>query len=130
LCFMPTLIYDNDCPYCKAVSLAAAVVSNIQALPYESEKAQEMLESAFEDPGFTLYLFEEESVYWGREAARRTLERTSLPKNLFLPFIRFYPQFVRTFSVLSGRNGVREPVCTSERCLSNEKGGGRKKLAN
>lgn len=125
---MPTLIYDEKCLYCRAVSQTAAYMSDIEILPYDTDKARKRIQDAFEEPGFTLYLFDDDRVYWGRQAAKKVAEKTAVPYTLLHPVIASYPYLVRLFSVLSSRAGVEQPECDSERCLANEEGGGMKKL--
>lgn len=125
---MAALIYDKECPYCRAVSLAATGLSDVDIIEYGSKEAREMVEAAFDDPGFTLYLFENNRVYWGREVARRIFKRVGLPARVSMPFIRLYPEFVRLFSAIRGRSSFRQPVCGSDRCMATEESGGMMRL--
>jgi predicted DCC family thiol-disulfide oxidoreductase YuxK len=125
---MPTLIFDQDCPYCKAVSVIAEKTAPVETVPYQSETAQEMLEDSFEDPGFTMYLFKDQNVYWGKEAARRVAYLDIIPFFVLWPAVRFYPQLRKVFSMLSDRAQIQKPACSSESCQINHENGGIKKL--
>lgn len=125
---MAILIYDRKCHYCRIIADITSQLSDIEVMPYQNEEAQDMLEEAFEDPGFTLYLFEDDRVYWGREAARMAAKKTLLPSIALGPVINFYPWLVKLFSELGGRREVKHPVCRSDRCIVAEEGGGMKKL--
>lgn len=95
-----------------------------EIISYESEKAQEILEEEFEDPGFTFYLVEEDKIYFGDRAAQRIAEKLYRSKILGKIFLKFYPHLSKVFSVLSGRKGVRQPECDEEKCLINKESGG------
>lgn len=125
---MATLVFDRNCPYCTAIALVAEKTSNLDRIPFQSEEAQKKLKEAFEDPGFTLFLFEDEKVFWGREAARRVAEKSFIPGFIAWPGIRFYPELRKLFSFLSDRAEVREPVCETQSCVVNHKDGGIKVL--
>lgn len=103
------LIYDSHCPYCKGTAkLAELLSSNIETAAYRSEKAQEVLEESFEEPGFTLYLFGREKIYYGGRAAKKTAEIIGMPGFLARFFSRAYPFLVKIFSFLSFRTREME----------------------
>jgi len=106
----PTLIYDGDCGYCSAVARIASL-ADIEALPYESEEAQELLD-VFEEPGFTMYLFDGRTVHWGSSAAEEVGSRLYVPSPVVKLLGRMYPAIVRVVSVLTRRERpVSGPTC-------------------
>ncbi len=125
---MKKLVYDSGCPYCTGIAKLASSLSDIEIQSYQSDEARELLDETFEDPGFTLYLFEEDTVYWGSEAAERISEHLGIPGVLRPAVVGTYPHLVKLFSILSGRSGVRQPVCDNERCYHNSETGGSKPL--
>ncbi len=125
---MKKLVYDSGCPYCTGIAKLASSLSDIDILPYQSDEARKLLEESFEDPGFTLYLFEDDTVYWGSSAAERTSEHLGIPGFLRPAVVSTYPYLVRVFSVLSRRSGVRQPVCDNDRCYHNSRTGGSKPI--
>jgi len=79
-------------------------------LPYESAQAQELLRAQFgENFGFAMFLFEEESVSWGSEAAKRVVQALSLPGASLAVWL--YPKVVQVVSWLTRR---QRRVCGPE----------------
>jgi predicted DCC family thiol-disulfide oxidoreductase YuxK len=125
---MSTLIYDGECGYCVAISKIAGLTTRLESIPYQSERAQEMLENEFDEPGFTMYFFEDDKVYWGQEAAREIAKKSFIPVLLVWPAVRFYPQLKRLFTLLTDRSNVSNPVCNSDECEINREDGGIKEI--
>ncbi len=80
-------------------------------LPYESALAQELLRAQFgEDFGFAMFLFEEDSVSWGRQAAQRVIQKLALPGARLAFWL--YPAIVAVVSRLTRRQrAVCGPAC-------------------
>lgn len=80
-------------------------------LPYESATAQELLRAQFgENFGFSMFLFEEDSVSWGREAAQRIVHALRLPGARLAFWL--YPAIVSGVSRLTRRErAVCGPEC-------------------
>jgi predicted DCC family thiol-disulfide oxidoreductase YuxK len=123
----PTLIYDGDCGYCSAVA-GIASRGGIETLPYESDEAQELL-SVFDEPGFTLYLFDGRTVHWGSHAAEEVASRLHVPYPIVRLLGRMYPAIVRVVSVLTRRErSVGGPSCDCGVTVSEDGSGGRIEL--
>lgn len=123
------LIYDTNCPYCKGIASLAALSPHIRSHPYQSEEIDDLLDTAFHDPGFTLYLFYGETVYWGSEAAEKTASILHLPSPVSRIIYRAYPYLVRLFTILSRREQeVALPSCTGDVCTSETGTGGTKDM--
>lgn len=119
----PTLVFDGSCGYCSAVARIASL-GGIQTLPYESEEANELL-AVFEEPGFTLYLFDGRTVHWGSRAAEEVASRLHVP----YPFVRLvgwlYPSLVSVVSVLTRRRrSVGGPTCECGVTVTEDGSGG------
>lgn len=127
------LIYDRDCPYCAGVAKLAQLLGRgtINTKPYQSEAVQDLLADTFDDPGFTLYLFDTDTatVYWGSAAARHTGKLLHLPTPVTWIVTRLYPYLVNLFSILSGRSGVRQPACTCNTCATERNSGGSQEIS-
>lgn len=115
------LIYDGDCAYCQGfVSLLNRFDSRhkVTAIKYDDKLAQQLLIAQFGTLfGFSMYLFEVESVSWGKEAAKRIVESLSFPKWLSSIAFRIYPKLVNLVSKLSGRS---RKVCGPE-CFASKR---------
>jgi predicted DCC family thiol-disulfide oxidoreductase YuxK len=120
----PTLIYDRECPYCTGIARLSAKITGMIIIPYQSEEAQEFLEGEFQEPGFTLYLIEDEKIFFGDMAAEEAAEKMKMPGPIVSLAVVSYPFLVKLFSVLSGRSGVSQPVCDKEKCVRRNKSGG------
>jgi len=118
------LIYDADCPYCASIARLTAFLSAIQIRQHQDESVQELLEATFPEPGFTLFFYTDEMVYWGSAAAEAVADRLGFPQPLTGLVAQGYPYLVRIFSLLSRRSGVRQPSCTCDTCVTNAEGGG------
>jgi predicted DCC family thiol-disulfide oxidoreductase YuxK len=117
------VVYDGDCPFCRLAATTASLLLGLEKLDFDSSDAQRLLEDEFEDPGFTLYLFEEDTVYFGGEASRRVAERVGLPQFLAELVSRHYLQLAGLLSVLTGRRrSVELPSCNGE-CRVHRGGG-------
>ncbi len=121
---MYTVIYDEGCPYCVTIARIVNLSPRFEIISFDSEEAQKILEKEFKDPGFTFYLVEEEKIYFGDRAAQRTAEKLYRSKIAGKIFLKLYPYLSKTFSVLSRRTGVKQPECSSERCIVNQENGG------
>ena len=119
-----TLLYDEKCPYCVTISKIVDLSSRFRTIPYQSEEAQELLEKEFNDPGFTFFLFEEDKIFYGDRAAKRTAEKLYRSKILGKIFYKLYPTLSRLFSFLSRRPEIENPQCDGERCIKENKNGG------
>lgn len=106
------------------ISRIVGLSRKFESLSYSSEKAQEILEKEFSDPGFTFYLVEDERIFFGDKAAERTAVKFWRSKTLGKFFLKTYPALSKFFSVLSRRQGVKQPKCSGGRCLVNRKDGG------
>jgi len=110
------LIYDGQCAYCRGfVRLVRALDfrKRFFVLPYEREPAQALLRAQFgESFGFAMFLFEAESVSWGREAAKRVVQALSLPGASVAFWL--YPTIVKFISRVTRRERT---VCGPE-CFS------------
>ncbi len=125
LCMPDTVIYDGNCPFCRLAANTASKFLGLERLEFDSGDAQRLLEREFDDPGFTLYLFEEDTVYFGGEASRRIAERLGLPGFLAEYVSEHYLQLAGLLSVLTGRRrSVELPSCNGECRI--HRGGGRK----
>lgn len=120
----PTLIYDSGCPYCTGIAKLTGRVTGMKVLPYQSEEAQQFLEREFQDPGFTLYLVEDEKVFFGNRAAEEAARKMKMPGPTVSLAFATYPHLVKLFSILSRRTGVRQPVCDGDKCLRRNESGG------
>lgn len=118
------LIYDAECPYCAGIARLTGLLSAIQLRQYQTDDVQDLLDATFPDPGFTLYLFTEDTVYWGSAAAERAAEQLRFPQILVRLITRLYPALVRLFSILSRRSGVSQPTCTCDTGVTNARSGG------
>lgn len=117
------VVYDGNCPFCRLAATSASLLLDLEKLDFDSSDAQRLLENEFEDPGFTLYLFEEDTVYFGGEASRRVAERVGLPQFLAELVSRHYLQLAGLLSVLTGRRrSVELPSCNGE-CRVHRGGG-------
>lgn len=120
----PTVIYDEECPYCVAIAKLVNFSSSFEKTSYDSDKAQNILEEEFEDPGFTFYLVEDKKIYFGDRAAQRTAEKFYRSKIVGEVFLKLYPSLSKLFSVLTRRTEIEQPECSSERCVVNQEEGG------
>lgn len=104
------LIYDGECAYCRGFARLVHVLDfgrRFRLLPFESPDAQRLLRAQFgKQFGFAMFLFEDESVSWGQEAARRIVQALSL-RGASLAFL-LYPKILRMVSWLTRRE---RPVC-------------------
>lgn len=124
------IVYDAECPYCTGTAKIASLSRQFEAAPFRSDEAQRVLNQAFAEPGFTLFLFRADRVYWGDEAAREISEMLRFPQVLVSFFQKSYPKLVKLFSFLSGRDeGFRSPEHGEcEKCSTAEHMGGEKEL--
>jgi len=111
------LIYDGQCAYCRGFARLARALDFSQKfalLPFESEPAQRLLRAQFgEDFGFAMFLFEESSVSWGREAAQRIVKSLRLPGARVAFWL--YPTIVSVVSRLTRRHRkVCGPGCAAD----------------
>ncbi|MDW8031571.1 MAG: DCC1-like thiol-disulfide oxidoreductase family protein [Candidatus Bipolaricaulota bacterium] len=109
------LIYDGTCAYCRGFARLVRALDwrkKFALLPYESERAQHLLRAQFgENVGFAMFLFDEESVSWGREAARRIMNALRVPGARLAFWL--YPVLVSVVSRLARRpRNVCGPACT------------------
>lgn len=119
----PILVYDGDCGYCSVVARIASL-GDIDTTPYQSEQAQELL-SVFEEPGFTLYLFDGRTVHWGSRAAEEIASRLHVPYPIVRLLGRMYPAIVRVVSVLTRRErSVGGPSCDCGVTVTEDNSGG------
>lgn len=93
-------------------------------MPYQSDEAQEFLEEEFEDPGFTLYLVEDGKIFFGNRAAEEAARKMKMSGPAVSLAVATYPYLVKIFSILSGRSGVKQPVCDSDKCTRRNESGG------
>jgi predicted DCC family thiol-disulfide oxidoreductase YuxK len=104
------LIYDDGCAYCRGFAHLVRALDRrrrFALLPYESEHAQRLLRAQFgEDFGFAMFLFAEDTVSWGREAAQRIARELRVPGARLAFWL--YPALVSTISRLTRRE---RPVC-------------------
>ncbi len=112
------LIYDGQCAYCRGfVRLVRRLdfQEKFSTLPFESAEAQAILRAQFGDSfGFAMFLFEDESVSWGQEAAKRIVQTLSLPGARLAFWL--YPLLVRLVSWLTRRQQtVCGPQCAGDR---------------
>jgi|GEM_PF-1597790 len=119
-----TLIYDEKCPYCVTISKIVDLSSRFRTISYQSEEAQKLLEEEFTDPGFTFFLFEEDKIFYGDRAAKRTAEKLYRSKILGKLFYKLYPYLSKIFSFLSRRPEIENPECDQGRCIIENKNGG------
>ncbi|MFN4218746.1 MAG: DCC1-like thiol-disulfide oxidoreductase family protein [Candidatus Bipolaricaulia bacterium] len=109
------LIYDGACGYCRGFARLVRVLDRrkrFALLPYESDAAQELLRAQFgENVGFAMFLFDEDSVSWGREAAQRIVRELRVPGARVAFWL--YPALVALVSLLTRRQKrVCGPACT------------------
>lgn len=113
------MIYDGECSYCRGFARlvrALDVRKRFALLPFESEDAQRLLRAQFgENFGFAMFLFEEDSVSWGSEAAKRIVQVLSLPGASLVFWL--YPKVVQVVSWLTRR---QRRVCGPE-CMQQQK---------
>lgn len=111
------IIYDSGCAYCRGfVRLLSRLDRKKQfiAIPYDEKRAQELLQKQFGKKfGFSMYLFDQQQVCWGREAASKMVSSLSLPRWLAKIAFYVYPTLVRVVSKLTRRT---RHVCGPE-CL-------------
>ncbi|MCX8103978.1 MAG: DUF393 domain-containing protein [Candidatus Bipolaricaulota bacterium] len=107
------LIYDGTCAYCRGFARLVRALDwrkKFALLPYESPEAQRLLRAQFgENFGFAMFLFNEESVSWGREAAQRIVRELGVPGARAAFWL--YPALVSIVSRLA-RRSVCGPECT------------------
>lgn len=108
------LIYDSHCAYCRGCARVMRVLDlrkRCALLPFESDQAQSLLRAQFgQDFGFAMFLFEEESVSWDAEAAKRIVHVLALPGASLAFWL--YPKIVRLVSWLTRRERtVCGPQC-------------------
>lgn len=111
------LIYDGQCAYCRGFARVVRLLDRykrLALLPYESAQAQELLQAQFgEDFGFAMFLFEEDSVSWGREAAQRIVRELRVPGARLAFWL--YPALVAMVSWLTCRQrNVCGPACSHD----------------
>lgn len=127
------LIYDGECGYCRRFAKTAQWLDrrhHLQLLTYQSEQAQKVLNAQFGDnTGFTLYLFNNEEVFWAQSAARETLRRLGLPRWVQWLGFRIYPKVVDVVTKLTGR---QQAVCMPNegRCVRAQTGEGNMALTS
>ncbi len=101
------LIYDGDCAYCRRFAWAARRLDRsgrVRPLEYDAEGAQALLAAQFGDrPGFTMYLFRGERVYWAQAAARELVSLLGLPAFVSWLAFRLYPALVKFVTRLTRR---------------------------
>jgi predicted DCC family thiol-disulfide oxidoreductase YuxK len=99
------LIYDDECAYCRGFAHLVRPLDfrkRFIVLPFESDQAQALLRAQFgKDFGFAMFLFEEERVSWGAEAAKRIVQALALPGASLAFWL--YPRVVRLVSWLTRR---------------------------
>jgi predicted DCC family thiol-disulfide oxidoreductase YuxK len=109
------LIYDGQCAYCRGFARLARTLDFSQKfalLPFESEPAQRLLRAQFgADFGFAMFLFEEDSVSWGRAAAQRIVQNLQLPGARLAFWL--YPTIVSIVSRLTRRHRCG-PGCAAD----------------
>lgn len=121
------MVYDGDCSFCRLAATTASLLLGLEKLDFGSSDAQKLLEDEFEDPGFTLYLFEDDTVYFGGEASRRVAERAKLPRFLAEFVSRHYLQLAGLLSILTRRRrSVERPSCNGE-CRFHRGGGSKQR---
>ena len=107
------LVYDGRCAYCRGFARLMRVLDRhrrFALLPFDSAPAQELLRAQFgEDFGFAMFLFEEDSVSWGRTAAQRIIQNLRLPGARVAFWL--YPAIVSLVSRLTRRERT---VCGPE----------------
>ncbi len=112
------LIYDGECAYCRGFARLVGLLDSrksLALLPFESEGAQRVLRAQFGDSfGFSMFLFEEDCVSWGREAARRIVQGLQVPGARVAFWL--YPALVAIVSWLTRR---QRKVCGPE-CVRNQ----------
>jgi predicted DCC family thiol-disulfide oxidoreductase YuxK len=111
------LIYDDECAYCRGFARLARALDfskKFALLPFESEPAQRLLRAQFgADFGFAMFLFEEDSVSWGRTAAQRIVQSLRLPGARLAFWL--YPTIVSIVSRLTRRHRkVCGPGCAAD----------------
>jgi predicted DCC family thiol-disulfide oxidoreductase YuxK len=111
------LIYDGQCAYCRGFARLARALDfskKFALLPFESEPAQRLLRAQFgADFGFAMFLFEEDSVSWGRAAAQRIVQSLRLPGARLAFWL--YPTIVSIVSRLTRRHRkVCGPGCAAD----------------
>lgn len=112
------MIYDGACAYCRGFARLVHVLDmrkRFALLPLESEDAQRLLRAQFgENFGFAMFLFDEETVSWGREAARRIVQGLGVPGARLAFWL--YPAIVSVVSKLTRR---KREVCGPE-CVQHQ----------
>lgn len=107
------IVYDGTCAYCRGFARLVRLLDRrkrFAVLPYESARAHELLRAQFgEDFGFAMFLFEEESVSWGAEAAKSIVRALALPGASVAFWL--YPKIVQLVSWLTRR---QRRVCGPE----------------
>lgn len=106
------LVYDGHCATCARFARMAQRLDRnhqLRLLPYADGAAQQLLRDQFGPQiGFTMYLFDGQTVYWARSAARQVVRLLGLPAPLAWLAFALYPALVRAVSWLGGR---RQAVC-------------------
>ncbi|MDY6771352.1 MAG: hypothetical protein SV186_05375 [Candidatus Nanohaloarchaea archaeon] len=121
------LVYDGTCGYCSTVAKIAAI-GGIRTLPYESKEAQQLLD-VFDDKGFTLYLFDGETVHWGSKAAEAVASHLHMPGILVRSVGKLYPYLLALVSFLTRRGReVSGPSCSCAVTVSEQGSGGTLRL--
>jgi len=109
------LIYDGDCTYCRGfISVLERIDKGHQfsVLQYSNDYAQSLLKAQFGTAfGFSMYLFESDEVSWGKEAAKRIVERLNFPRFLAKVAFKTYPYMLSLVSKLTRRD---RKVCGPE----------------
>jgi len=101
------LIYDGECAYCRRFAWAARRLDRrgrVRPLAYDDAEARALLNAQFGDrPGFTMYLFRGERVYWAQAAARELVRVLGLPGPVSWLAFRLYPALVKLVTRLTRR---------------------------
>ncbi len=125
------LIYDGECSYCRRFAKTARWLDRgrrLELLPYQSPQAQDILTAQFgSDAGFTMYLFDQQHVFWAQSAAREATRLLGLPRLLQWLGFHLYPKVVEVVSKLTGR---QQAVCMPNqgRCVRAQVGEGTMQL--
>lgn len=120
---MTTLIYDGDCKYCKTFAETIKRTTEVKILDLHSDEAQSKIRKEFEEPGYTMYFFEEDRISFGNKAAERITQKLFPTKILPKIVLKTYPGIEKIVSILTKRRKVTQPSCTDKCSIITEKGG-------
>jgi predicted DCC family thiol-disulfide oxidoreductase YuxK len=102
-----TLIYDGNCSYCRRFARLIQTFNRkhqLIILTYQTKQAQALLKAQFgSDIGFTMYLFDQDQVYWAQAAARQVVDVLGWPRWMAAVAYKIYPTIVTTVSRLTRR---------------------------